>query len=189
MENPHGEMYHYLTENRSQRQTYRTAWTFNIVLALVMLGLGGVIVRQWIANRATIQQPDALIVLALVGLLYFIVRAIIAAASGYVTSSDIAISSEGVRVFLRERSPRLIPWDSFAPGTITTVKPLTLFRAPREGDAAYAIAIDGLDLPFRLTGLSYGQGWKSIFVVTSDHELHTRLLDQLKPHADQANHV
>jgi hypothetical protein len=190
MENKQSELYQFLAQNRSRRQTYRTVWAFNIALALLMFGLGGIVVRQWIANRGTIQQPDTLIVLTLAGLLYFILRAIQSAAAGYVTSSDIAINSEGVQIFLHESSPRLIAWDAFTSATITPVKPLTLFRAPRDDESTYAVQVSSLGLPFRLAGLSYGQGWHPIFVVTPDHELFARLLDQLKQHqADQADHL
>ena len=86
--------------------------------------------------------------------------------------------------------PAFAAREKMAQAQIKQVQPTLLFPTKFRDVKIHTVRVPGLSLVYRLAGLEYGQGFAPVFVVSSDHERHERLLEQLTPEpAVEADHV
>jgi hypothetical protein len=173
--------YSFLPAARGIRRTFRALWA---LVGLMAVLIGGVAVTA-LVTRFTDGVPsparfDALALIVTAVILYLAFRSICSVCATYVTSSDIALDSTGVTLYLTDSRSRFVPWENVDRDGIRPVKPRPMFRPVTDNVAAYAVPARKLSLLHVLTGYYYGVGFSGVFVVHSDHEGYEQIIEELK---------
>ncbi len=174
----HPDFHRFLPSDRPARGRFRRVWLLNGVAGVVF---GAAAMAYAISLIPHLGDPQArTIVFALFLLVAFFIRNMPAVCAAWVMSSDLEIGPEGVRVHLRNGRPRLIPWSAIRQAGVVEVKPAPLFHPSRPDDRAWVVVAQGLPLLYRLGGLRFGAALRPVFVITSDHERHTDLIERIR---------
>lgn len=174
-----GALYQFMADRRGLRQMFRSLWLINAAVAVLLIFIGMLLFTQWLTNLGVVQQRNILIVAALIVLLLMMLNALKSSAAAWITSADIETGKDGLYIYLREGKPTVIRWEDLRATKISKMQPPLLFPMKRNSEA-YAIHAPTLGFLYRLTGIEYGQGWKPVFIVTTAHESHQKLLEQLQ---------
>jgi hypothetical protein len=174
------DTFQFMPDRRPLRQMFRALWAFNAGFALLLIAAGGVVFVQWITYLGQMEQPNALILAGLVVLFLLMLNALKSAAAAWITSADMRVDQDGIRLALFGTSETLIGWDALNGAKIETQKHPPLLFPLKKGAEAYVIHVPSLGLLFRLTGIEYFQGTRPVFVVTSNHARYEMLLDQIR---------
>jgi hypothetical protein len=174
-----GKLYQFMANQRPLRDMYRGLWAVNAVVAVLLIGGGIMVFAQWLTNLGVVQQRSGLIVAGLIVLVLLMLNALKSSAAAWITSADFETGSDGVYLYLRPGSPTLIRWEDLRGTQVSKMQPPLLFPMKRNSEA-FAIHVPTLGFLYRLTGIEYGQGWKPVFVVTSAHENHMKLIEQIQ---------
>lgn len=98
-----------------------------------------------------------------------------------ITSADIAVTRDEVRLHVVGPWVICIPWDALRHATVWDMPPPVHIRATllRRWDGIHTVYVPGLTV-LTPVGLYYGMGRAALFVITPDHEGHERLLDRIR---------
>jgi hypothetical protein len=173
--------YCFLPAARGIRRAFRALWA---LVGLMAMLIGGVALAALVARFADgVPAParyDALALIVTAVILYLAFRSICSVCATYVTSSDIALDSTGVTLYLTDSRSRLVPWENVDRDGIRPVKPRPMFKPVTDDVAAYAVPAKKLSLLHVLTGYYYRVGFSGVFIVHSDHEGYQQIIEELK---------
>ena len=158
----------------------RLVWS--VVVLVVASWVGNVVVNIYFRNRGT---PHILVSIVLLSSVLIYNLAVTGAV--FVTTSDIALDNNGIRLYLSENNYTSVSRHTLCEADIKEVSVKKLIGTRGWTTKLFVVRVPGLAIRYRLAGLYYRVCPTPVFVVTLFHENHKRLLDYIREAAAELN--
>ncbi len=101
--------------------------------------------------------------------------------AGIVTTSDITVEEEGIRLYLFDSKIFFISWEQLRQAEFKKTRISLLYKPwPKHQTTVFPIYMPDLPIIYKITGLYYKLGYTPVFVITTDHDGHELLLDRIR---------
>jgi hypothetical protein len=139
----------------------------------------GTLIKNAAMGSTHLLAGDILIILVVI---YGICFSLVGMGGFIFTMADISLTNTGVFLSLLGSWSFFIPWERLSKAEIIEVRHINFSRLDRIRWRSFAITIPGSIILTSL-GLVYGLGFKSVFIVTPQHDRYEKLIEKIKHHA------